>query len=579
LATLAALGLVAAGVAITSPAQAAAFCLPNMAYSQYVSGGNPRIFFRSDCGHTITQLTTEAAGSDTALRVSPDGTAVAYVHAESAHVDGGTSHDVFVVPTTGGEPTNVTNTPELTKTGVDWSPDSRRLVFDGYTRGQTSYIFTANRDGSATTQLTSGDDANDNGPCWSLDNRIAFQRFQPNNVATTSNLFAMAPDGSGLRAVTVTLGEKFNCTWSPDNRYIFFSDTTDPNTGARTTAVADVATGKTARLPGIGGSGPTVANDWTTATAIGVPAPAYSQIGTYDYAAGTSILLDQSGNREFSPSFVRSGPIGPMPAGFPPAELGGDPGPTPTPTATPTATPTPTPTATPTTTPAPPECPVFKVFGLRGSRGSLQDTSSTDNVLNAFLAKVKTKVPSASFEAIKYPAIPVGYGGLQAYGPNYVDSMYDGVEAFDKALVAFTGACQTSYVVVVAYSQGADAALTELESFYPLHSKAAKRILAVVTFGDPKFSPKQPKVDDGDYDKKRHGVWGELPGSELRVVPPAGITKTKSFCTAGDPICNFTSSRAGFCFTNPEACPHVKYVDRGWVDLGALWAIQKWLKR
>jgi Tol biopolymer transport system component len=207
-------------------AQAQMYCLPNMAFSRMISSNSDRIFFQSNCGNTITQLTNEAGTvQDTKPKLSPDGTAVVFLRtAPSDTINGGKSYDIFIVPTTGGEAANLTDTPSIIKFGGDWSPDSQHVVYDAYPSPPNGQIFMINRDGTGTTQITSGVDANDASPCWALDGRIAFSRWQLIQTGFISNFFVMDADGSNLHAVTNTTTVKLDCAWTPDGNYLLYDE-------------------------------------------------------------------------------------------------------------------------------------------------------------------------------------------------------------------------------------------------------------------------------------------------------------------------------------------------------------------
>jgi Tol biopolymer transport system component len=56
---------------------------------------------------------------------SPDGRWILY----EQDFGGGEIYDLFAIPSTGGEPQNLTNSPDISETGARWSPDGRTVAF------------------------------------------------------------------------------------------------------------------------------------------------------------------------------------------------------------------------------------------------------------------------------------------------------------------------------------------------------------------------------------------------------------------------------------------------------------------
>jgi Tol biopolymer transport system component len=114
--------------------------------------------------------------------------------------------------------------------GVDWSPDGSRLVFAQQTFRGFGRLFVMNEDGSDLHQITECQSrlclggARDGFPDWAPDgDEIVFHREH--------NVYAVRPDGTGLRRVTrcplVHLASKRTCEaeypiWSPDGSLIAF---------------------------------------------------------------------------------------------------------------------------------------------------------------------------------------------------------------------------------------------------------------------------------------------------------------------------------------------------------------------
>ncbi len=75
-------------------------------------------------GGTPRRLTT-SDDRQMGIAVTPDGRAIYQSDKAGAEI-----WDLFAVPLAGGEPINLTNTPEVDETGAKVSPDGRRIAFD-----------------------------------------------------------------------------------------------------------------------------------------------------------------------------------------------------------------------------------------------------------------------------------------------------------------------------------------------------------------------------------------------------------------------------------------------------------------
>ena len=63
---------------------------------------------------------------------------------------------------------------------------------------------------------------------------------------------------------------------------------------------------------------------------------------------------------------------------------------------------------------------------------------------------------------------------------------------------------------------------------------------------------------------------------DLRAwTPPGWSGRVQSYCTDGDPICNFDVRYLAMCniFTMSVTCPHGMYYERGWVEMASAWAV------
>jgi Tol biopolymer transport system component len=152
----------------------------------------------SGCGGRSLPIEPEVTEEDSAPAWSPDSQSIAFVHFNPNPADTSRPIGVYVIPVRGGPRRLVVS--RLARS-VDWSPDSRRLVFnDDY----GLHVVTATGE-SLRTVYTGG-----SYPSWSPDGaEIAF--------STTRATYAIHPDGTGLRQVSPSdLVGIVDCDWAPD---------------------------------------------------------------------------------------------------------------------------------------------------------------------------------------------------------------------------------------------------------------------------------------------------------------------------------------------------------------------------
>ncbi len=132
---------------------------------------------------------------------------IAFVRFDGQH------SQIFTVDPAGGEPREIASV-EGNATGVDWSPDGRRLVFGIFPdRG----IYIVDSDGSNLRRISE----NGFGPDWSPDgHRIAFVH----DAGGDDELFTMRADGSDVRQLTEPPMYVAVPDWSPDGDQIVFAN-------------------------------------------------------------------------------------------------------------------------------------------------------------------------------------------------------------------------------------------------------------------------------------------------------------------------------------------------------------------
>ena len=155
---------------------------------------------------------------------SPDGTKIAYVHADGFDADDNTVNEqVWVMDADGSNQHPLTSGPDPKDQVPDWSPDGSRIVFSsGF--GGSAGIWVMDANGSNQHQLTgcaSGDPApcaagDDWGPAWSPDGtKIAFLRDLSSLGTPDRPVYVMNVDGTHQTRITTAQALRGVVAWQP----------------------------------------------------------------------------------------------------------------------------------------------------------------------------------------------------------------------------------------------------------------------------------------------------------------------------------------------------------------------------
>jgi Tol biopolymer transport system component len=143
---------------------------------------------------------------------SPDGTRIAFIHADSRDAGGNlVNEQVWVMNADGSGKTQLTFDAAPHDQLPDWSPDGARIAYEQGAIG-SGRIFTMRADGADKTQLTFGP-GDDFGAAWSPDGtRIAFVRDFGGGDRPVE---VMRADGSGQHRVVGAIENQFVPAWQP----------------------------------------------------------------------------------------------------------------------------------------------------------------------------------------------------------------------------------------------------------------------------------------------------------------------------------------------------------------------------
>jgi Tol biopolymer transport system component len=171
-------------------------------------------------GSRLRVVTREVAGgpnvdapSDNLPQVSPDGERIAYHRNVVTCSDPNEcGNRIVTVNIHGGNRVQLTD-PSIDAQIPNWSPDSRRIVFEMYPPDDGVEIGIVNADGTGFRQLTFGNEEIFSfAPSFSPDGtRIIFSRAPSTNGV---DLFTMNPDGSGVTQVTRTASIELWPQWA-----------------------------------------------------------------------------------------------------------------------------------------------------------------------------------------------------------------------------------------------------------------------------------------------------------------------------------------------------------------------------
>jgi TolB protein len=160
-------------------------------------------------GGDVHQLTT---GDDVGPSWSPDGKEIAFDRFTDSPGTG-PFDQIYVVPASGGQPTNLSNDPSANDLAPSWSPNGSRIVFSS-DRGDAASgdnqldLWTISANGGDIRRVTNTPSRDETDPAWSPDGRlIAYSGEGAFHGASSSQLYVSRPDGTNRRKLTHACGE------------------------------------------------------------------------------------------------------------------------------------------------------------------------------------------------------------------------------------------------------------------------------------------------------------------------------------------------------------------------------------
>jgi Tol biopolymer transport system component len=160
---------------------------------------------------------------------SPDGRQIVYTRAIRVQPAGAIELGVWVMDANGTRPRQITQRSRLGTTEDHepaWSPNGKYIVFtrlnDTAAPVNEQALFVIARGGGKPRRITSWN-LNAGGANWSPDgSRILFQSYRDCSCSQTSQVYTVAPDGSGVTKLT-GVGRNIEPNWSPDGTKIVYA--------------------------------------------------------------------------------------------------------------------------------------------------------------------------------------------------------------------------------------------------------------------------------------------------------------------------------------------------------------------
>ena len=168
-----------------------------------------------------------------------------------------------------------------------WSPDGKRIAFNGLGDGAQADVFVIDADGTNQRRLTDSP-AHDYWPAWSPDGRrIAFVSHRDGGP----DIYVMNADGSEVRRLTSAHGGSWGPSWSPDSTRIVFLSGRDENTEIYVMNADGADQRNLSRSPGLSEDDPVFSPDGSQVLYDAIAHPAVDSVPRFRETVGMAGIL------------------------------------------------------------------------------------------------------------------------------------------------------------------------------------------------------------------------------------------------------------------------------------------------
>lgn len=204
----------------------------------------------------------------------------------------------------------------------------------------------------------------------------------------------------------------------------------------------------------------------------------------------------------------------------------------------------------------------MQFVGVRGSG----EHSGFGRTVGSVLSGIDARQSRVGRGPVDYLATTVDLSESD-YLQTYIKSVKDGVRRLGAAVSGFRRRCKIAPIILAGWSQGAEVVDHWLRSA----RSRSREVVGIALFGDPRFNPRNGSpIDQGSYDSSRRGISQYVPRigmfGGVERYPSWRRDSLRSYCAAGDEICNFTSP-AELADCGRSSCAHLRYPD---AKLGAV---------